>query len=141
MTAADIAELKRHYQDALTLLNYQRTEMQKWATNNHIPQNIIDKANSYFNEVNEFFTSDQQITDKLDVRDGLSLPAAAYKIAYENTHDMTEKVLRDCNKKLEKNPRLYEYVAMPDDAIYAANTGSFLQRARNNANNNHAPAL
>ena len=33
------------------------------------------------------------------------------------------KLLADCNKMLEKNPQIYEYVTMPQDALYYANTG------------------
>ena len=34
-----------------------------------------------------------------------------------------EKIRRDCVNRLEKHPRIYEYVTMPQDAIYAINTG------------------
>ena len=34
-----------------------------------------------------------------------------------------EKIVRDCINRMEKNPRIYEYVSMPQDAVYAMNTG------------------
>ncbi|SEG28131.1 hypothetical protein SAMN04487934_11362 [Eubacterium ruminantium] len=35
----------------------------------------------------------------------------------------SEKIRRDCIARMEKHPSIYEYTSMPNDAIYAVNTG------------------
>ena len=154
--AGDIDLLKTMYREAYNMLQTHKQKMQEWATANNIPQNVINKANTYFDEAVSLFTRDQAAVNALDVNDGLSLPAAIYKNSYEVSHNMIgkepkfaeylrimttskvtddelleryrksspEKVQSDCIKRLEKNPRFYEYVSMPEDAIYAANTGN-----------------
>ena len=156
LKAADINVLKSMYKHAFEILQFHKQKMQEWAEANNIPQNVINIANTYFDEVSNLFNRDRGAVNALDVRDGLSLPAAIYKNSYEVSHNMLnkdpkfaeylrimktnsvtadellekyrksspEKIQSDCTKRLEKNPRLYEYVTMPENAIYAANTGN-----------------
>ena len=155
LSAVDIIELKDSYEKVQNLIQNQREQMNRWATSNGINQEVIRKADGYFNEINEMLTRDRNVVNTLEVKDGLSLPVAVYKNSYEVSHNMQnkdpkfleylklmkksgetdedvleryrkstpEKVLRDVTKKLEDNPRIYEYVAMPENAIYATNTG------------------
>ncbi|SNU08059.1 hypothetical protein SAMN06297422_11487 [Lachnospiraceae bacterium] len=155
LNAEDIDDLKTKYQLAVSMLQYQQSMMHDWAASKNISQNIIEKTNTYFNDVNGLINRDINVVNSLDVRDNISLPVAVYKNSYELDHNMQdkdpkfaeyyrimktssvseddlldkyrksspEKILNDCKKRLEKNPRLYEYVTMPDNAIYAINTG------------------
>ncbi len=91
MSAADIEDLKNMYRSCVEIVQHQKEQLHVWAQANGISENVINKADRYFTEINELFTKDKVIIDTLDINDDLSLPAAVYKNSYELAHNMPKK--------------------------------------------------